>query len=116
MASASLKAYRKQNTPVMLSPAEMKQIAFNEVMKQKEKIEHKAYMQGYAHCLLVACETLIDQSGYGKTRLQRFVDRLNFKTHCIGEGYVSVEDLMGELEAIGVNTKAEASLGLESNK
>lgn len=45
--------------------------------------------------LSIACETLSDEFGFGKVRLERFRDRLEKKLDCINTDYVSVADIVG---------------------
>lgn len=42
--------------------------------------------------LILASMTLHDEFGFGHDRLQRFVERFNFKAECIGDDYTTWQD------------------------
>lgn len=42
--------------------------------------------------------TLRDEFGFGKSRLEKFADRLNEKADCIAKGYTTVEEQLEILE------------------
>lgn len=48
--------------------------------------------------LTLAEITLRDEFGFGKSRLEKFADRLNEKAGCVAEGYTTVEDQLEILE------------------
>lgn len=111
--SAGLKAYRKQSEQITMSREQARKLAFQEVEKAKEEIEHTAYIEGAFQALLVACETLHDQHGFGKKRLQEFLDRFNFKMHCVGESLVTLDEMTEGLKALGLDVTAQPSLNLK---
>jgi hypothetical protein len=52
---------------------------------------------------ILAAMTLRDEFGFGKTRLDRFVQRFNLKTECLQEEYVTWEDMTKALkEELGI--------------
>lgn len=48
--------------------------------------------------LTLAEITLRDEFGFGKSRLEKFADRLNEKAGCVAEGYTTVEEQLEILE------------------
>lgn len=48
--------------------------------------------------LTLAEITLRDEFGFGKSRLEKFADRLNEKAGCVAEGYTTVEEQIEILE------------------
>lgn len=48
--------------------------------------------------LILAEITLRDEFGFGKSRLEKFADRLNEKAGCVAEGYTTVEEQLEILE------------------
>ena len=48
--------------------------------------------------LTLAEITLRDEFGFGKSRLEKFADRLNEKARCVAEGYTTVEEQLEILE------------------
>ena len=47
--------------------------------------------------LLVA--TLRDEFGFGEKRIQRAIDRFNLKASCLGEDYVTWQDLIDDIKS-----------------
>lgn len=110
--SAGMAAFRRAQQPT-LSKNKAIEIANAEFERLKEEIEHKSYVEGAFQALLVSMEVLHDQHGFGKVRLQQFLDRFNFKMHCVGEARVTLDEMTEGLKAIGVNPEALPSLNLK---
>lgn len=116
MSNASLRAYQRQRQPVTMSRQELKDISFKHIEKAREEIEENAYKDGVLKMMLVAMETLHDQHGFGKQRLQWFYNRVNLKLDCIRKENVTFEDLKAELEGMGVDLSQQPSLNLKEEK
>lgn len=43
----------------------------------------------------IMLEVLYLEFGFGKARMARFIERFNFISECMAEGYVSLDDLRG---------------------
>lgn len=69
-------------------------------MSTKEYIELREKMgkQIIQVMLTLAEITLRDEFGFGKSRLEKFADRLNEKAGCVAEGYTTVEEQLEILE------------------
>lgn len=48
--------------------------------------------------LALSTAVLRDEFGFGEKRLERFINRFNFKTDCMLEGYVDWVDILADLE------------------
>lgn len=69
-------------------------------MSTKEYIELREKMgKKISQVVLTLSEiTLRDEFGFGKSRLEKFADRLNEKAGCVAEGYTTVEEQLEILE------------------
>lgn len=50
-----------------------------------------------ATVLIMACMTMRDEYGFGRKRLNRWINRFNGKTACLVDGYVNWKDLQRTL-------------------
>ena len=63
----------------------------------------------YESFLCQSLMTLHDEFGFGKSRCERFIERWNLKTDCMGAGLVSWEDNVACVkEEIGIDVPTEA--------
>lgn len=69
-------------------------------MSRDEYIELREKMgKKISQVVLTLAEiTLRDEFGFGKSRLEKFADRLNEKAGCVAEGYTTVEEQLEILE------------------
>lgn len=56
--------------------------------------------------IALTVSTLNDEFGFGEKRLQRFIDRFEFKALCLGEGYCSWADIVNVIkDELGLELK-----------
>ena len=69
-------------------------------MSSKEYIERRENLgKKISQVVLTLAEiTLRDEFSFGKSRLEKFADRLNEKAGCVAEGYTTVEEQIEILE------------------
>lgn len=75
-----LKRRGAYNIPVRISDKDLKEFTNNAKMMLLDTV------------LILASMTLHDEFGFGKSRLERFIKRFNFKAECIGEDYTTWQE------------------------
>lgn len=75
-----LKKRGAYNIPIRISDKDLKAFTDNAKMMLLDTV------------LILASMTLHDEFGFGHDRLQRFVERFNFKAECIGDDYTTWQD------------------------
>lgn len=66
-------------------------LGVNKTDLHKFEVEEKR--NTIATILLMACATLHDEYGFGRDRMNKFIERFNTKTSCLVEGYVYWKDM-----------------------
>lgn len=96
--SRRLKAKEK---PVISKDDLLKQLhkKFN---KQVEDKVHKAIENTQEWILQVVCLSLVDEFGFSKADIQKFVDKVNNQFECVLEGTVNLEDFSTMCEEEGI--------------
>lgn len=66
--------------------------------KEVEKFVEETKLNTLQTMLAMCCMTLHDEFDFGKTRLQRFINRFNLKVECLAEDQVTWQDYLDTLE------------------
>lgn len=83
---SELKRRGAYNIPIRISDKDLKAFTDNAKMMLLDTV------------LILTSMTLHDEFGFGKERLQRFIERFNFKAECIGDDYTTWQDQIDTLK------------------
>ena len=75
------------NKPIELSP------------KQIQKMKDEATMQAVSITNILPLLVLRDEFGFGKKRLQQYIDALNRQVDAFNGGYISLKDVVDAINA-----------------
>lgn len=94
------KLFRKNGDGTILfkSKKDLDMYIKEEARKELEKINIKAHEQSVEFIVAVVKETLYLQFGFGKKRMNDFTTRFNDITDCIGQDYVTLQELKNKWE------------------
>jgi hypothetical protein len=89
----ALSKFRKQNTAMPVSLAQIKAMSQKETLKFLEAERPKMMAEIGDLVVTVACEVLNLEFGFGKERLKKFGDRMVNVLECRADGLVTVADI-----------------------
>lgn len=70
----------------------------NLLVKKGMEIQKQARQHAIRDLCAVMIETLMDELGFGQTRVLRFIRRANLKLSCIEKGLVTIDDIVNNWE------------------
>ena len=93
------RANKLQNpTTYTLTKEKMTEIAMKEVQEEQNRIRSLAFRDLVASFII----TMHDKLGFGKKRIESFMEQVNTHFEAIGDNMVNVDDIIKECESIGL--------------
>ena len=69
-----------------------------QIQRMKEEAAQKAAKRAFIAMLGLPLIALMDEFGFGKKRLERFVEKLLGEYRCFDEGYITLEEIAAGVE------------------